>query len=184
MTLDKGELGDAVIYAKYYFDGDPAAIFRIRLYALRKNDDGTMNMNIFRLCDKLEKDLRDSGHDCSKVDWMGYSTLIPIPECDILWSRPKGTHVPYFEGVMKDAKIFSPRIKQYLTVKDELTLSETHLSVNDRGIDEEVRRILTEGDRPEPCGRSVRATYLNVRMRGWVLLIIWTLISFFSPHSG
>lgn len=151
--LDEPSLGDGVIFAKYYFDGDPSAVFRSRLYQVSpssRSADADLRMRIFRLCDVLERELRRTNYDPHAVDWQLGDPFTYLCGCDVFWkSSPeasKSMDLFAFEGFMKNegCRVFSPQMKQYIAIKDDLTLGYTHLAVNDRGFDQEVRRHTAE----------------------------------------
>ena len=128
------------VLANYYFNGDPARPFRQRLYTLQPTEvrrsaaDGEIRMQIFRLAEQVEAQLRAASGDAAAVAWDAERDLaeeLLIPGCDVFWRRVGG----HFEGEMATASalVHSPLLGREIVVTDHLHLWEGALWVNDRG---------------------------------------------------
>lgn len=130
--------GVSALYAKYYFNANPQKVFRDRLYTLIHELDPVhgerVRMQIHRLSDRTAGELRAHSFDTSKVSWDEAEVTEAIPHCDVHWTRRGDT----FEGHMEtdEVTVFSPEMKMNIVIRDEITLMENELWVNDRGYTE------------------------------------------------
>lgn len=131
---------EACVLGTYYFDGRPQAVFRERLYRLDEVHDDhqfghCVRMRIYRLREEVEATLRNIGGDASQTSWSraDVNDSLYIPDCDVFWRYGEDR----FEGAMRSesALVFSPTLGKQIVVKDDVTLWEDALWVNDRGTD-------------------------------------------------
>jgi hypothetical protein len=130
------------LLASYYFNGEPTAVFRQRLYELdaleRDPQFGRcVRMKIFRMRPEVEQQLA-AGVPPADVSWSASDDLsegLHVPEADVFW-RWCGER---FEGAMRthSIEIVSERSGRPLTVRDDVALWADALWVNDRGSDAE-----------------------------------------------
>jgi hypothetical protein len=135
------------VLASYYFDGQPDAIFRERLYAFEAVEQDAqfgacVRMSIYRLRESRTTQLRaanrmDSGQAPAAGGVLFSSADVVeelrVPGADVFWRLCGQT----FEGRMRtDAiTIVSERTGRDLIVRDDVTLFSDALWVNDRGWD-------------------------------------------------
>jgi len=138
VTLPDAVDGQHVI-ASYYFNGQPSAIFRERLYAIDALDDAQfgpcIRMRIYKLREDTQAQLRASDVE---VVWCAASALddeLHVPNADVFW-RWCGER---FEGRMRadSVEIVSEHSGRRLKVRDDVALWADSLWVNDRGCDAE-----------------------------------------------
>jgi len=137
------DLNDHIIFAKYYFDGNPRAIFRSRIYKVwpvLNEESRELNMRIFRLYEELEQELRSKNYDPTQFEWGDETELVELHDCNVYWAEDEEEGSDsVFTGYMKGecCQVFSPVIGDLLHIYDDLLLTDTHLSVNDRGFNSE-----------------------------------------------
>lgn len=156
-------IDEDMLFARYYFNGDPSRVFRTRVYAIapgdpgKYGDRGIVEMRIFRLYGEAEQRLRESGYDLSCISWgdksrQGDDVYEWMRGCEVFWERYKPESVQddearrvlgisggdRFIGFMKGGgcEVFSNIIGQRIHVMDDLLLTSEDLWVADRGFDE------------------------------------------------
>jgi hypothetical protein len=134
----------AAFLADYRFPARGDASFRTRLYAVRPDalDANSLRMRIFRLDEEAMAELARVEFDASAVSWGAdaFAEDRHIPDCDVRWRYvPPGGPLgrAHFDGELAngDATVFSPVLKQTITVTDSLQLFDDALWINDRGFD-------------------------------------------------
>jgi hypothetical protein len=141
VTLHDRPQGQYVL-ASYYFNGDPDAVFRERLYAFdelpRDPQFGTcVRMRIYKMRLSTAERLR-AGMTLNDVAWSAAEDLhasLHVPEADVFW-RWCGER---FEGSMRtqSIEIISERSGRAIRVRDDVALWQDALWVNDRATDAE-----------------------------------------------
>lgn len=153
-------VGNDILFARYYFNGDPTKVFRTRVYSVSPGNSGRtgiVEMRILRLYEEAEQRLRESGYDLSCISWEdedGERTDMYewMRGCEVFWERytpvngenDEATQAlgisggDRFIGFMKGGgcEVFSKIIGQRLRVMDDLLLTSEDLWVADRGFDE------------------------------------------------
>jgi hypothetical protein len=139
--------GHVLLYAKYYFNGNPDVVFRFRVYEAFPSvspydpNETVLEMKILRFYQEAAKRLKDLNFDIFQLDWNSdmYEYLVG---CEVYWSFQNSVHDkvgegPHFIGFMKGGgcSVYSPETKDIIYVKDDLILTPNHLWVNDRGFD-------------------------------------------------
>ena len=133
------------VLASYYFNGDPTAVFRERLYAFEAvasdaQFGACVRMAIYKLRDPVTAQLRAagglSGYSADDVAFSVAADLSPsqrVEGADVYW-RLCGER---FEGRMRTESItvVSERTGDEIVVSDDVALWEEALWVNDRGHD-------------------------------------------------
>ena len=138
-----GHPGHRHLLASYYFNGQPSAVFRERLYAIDALADdeqfgSCVRMQIFKLRDEMQARLRETSTAVSEIAWSAASDLdeaLHVTEADVFW-RWCGER---FEGQMRteSIEIVSERSGRAIAVRDDVALWADALWVNDRGTDAE-----------------------------------------------
>jgi len=130
------------VLARYYFNGQPQAIFRERLYsfdALAKDPQfgPCVRMSIFHLRENVAGMLRAPGTNVEDVAFTAADVTdsLHVPEADVFW-RWCGER---FEGEMRTPTItiISERSGRAISVSDDVAFWGDQLWVNDRGCDTE-----------------------------------------------
>lgn len=153
-------VGNDILFARYYFNGDPTRVFRTRVYAVSPGNTGNtgiVEMRIFRLYKEAEQRLRESGYDLTCIswedgDWDRTNMYEWMRGCEVFWERySPASHEDdnardilgisggdRFIGFMRGGgcEVFSKEIGQRLRVLDDLLLTSEDLWVADRGFDE------------------------------------------------
>jgi hypothetical protein len=144
--------------AKYYFNGQPGAVFRCRLYSFHRpiaTADGESpshlyDMRLYRFAPEFEVHMKRHGYDLSLLEreaWDPRSSLEELCGCEILWGEtptPAGQGKS-FTGIMKHGccRIKSQRDNSVvLRIEDELVLRANELLINDRGFDAASGRLI------------------------------------------
>ncbi|KAA8498300.1 hypothetical protein FVE85_5885 [Porphyridium purpureum] len=142
----------SMIFAKYYFNGDPNSVYRARVYEIfldDSDDKGVIEMRIYRFYAETEARLRACGYRINEIDWTGDDLYEWLQGCEVFWERRKFKTAQaleqseiigpfFFRGFMAGGgcTVFSPTMKSRILVKDDLILTGNELWVNDRGFDE------------------------------------------------
>lgn len=131
------DAGDTHVLASYYFNGQPGAIFRERLYAFEAVADDEqfgkcVRMAIYKLRDPVTAQLRAAGAD--DVAFSASCDLaeeLHVPDADVYWRRCAES----YEGSMRTESItiISERSGDEIVVRDDVSLWSDALWVNDRG---------------------------------------------------
>jgi len=136
--------GDALIFAKYYFDGDPRKIFRQRLYKVFVGEQShAVEMRIYRFFKEVEERIEACDYDFSRVNLHDDDLYAWLEGCEIFWRRddhdyPGVRRGAHFIGYMKGGgcTVFSTEIGAHIRIRDDLVVTEDDLWVNDRGFDQ------------------------------------------------
>lgn len=138
------DLGQQAILARYYFDGNPASIFRCRLYTFEDSFDeehkGDIRMKLHKLHpeeDERVKALSKDGYcfDDRKFKLDNAKESSYIDNCDVIWwKKESALRAEMLNG---GAKIRSEIMGKDIFIKDDLKLTKNELWVNDRGFDME-----------------------------------------------
>ena len=150
-------LGQPILSAKYYFNGDPSKVFRYRLYSFSPvleptTERGAVEMRLWRFLPHAEAVLRTCGYDLREIETQEGAVAEQIQGCNIYWDKVDEEHDEFhYRGLMgKDDEgtwIDSQNVPGLrILVKDDLKLFRNQLWVNDRGFDAEVRKNMSTHD--------------------------------------
>ena len=117
--------GENVFYVKQYMDGDPAKIYRTRLYSFAPNEkEGALELRIYTFPD--EKAVNDAHLDQSKLAGLAPAKMGYYPGCEVYWKR----NGEAFDGYMKkDAcRVESKRSGRTLIISDDLKLTKDQIA--------------------------------------------------------
>jgi CpeT/CpcT family (DUF1001) len=148
-------LNDDMLFARYYFNGNPSVVFRSRLYRICVSDAserGIIEMRIFRFYEETERKLKASNYDISAIEWNDDDMYDWLRGCEVFWERYEPlqgdcdvgcrklgiANGPRFVGYMKGGgcELYSREIDGRIRVMDDLLLTSRDLWVADRGFDE------------------------------------------------
>lgn len=145
-----------LLFARYYFNGDPSCVFRSRLYKVEASDvseRGLVEMRIFRFYEETERRLKANNYDISKIEWDVGDVYDWLEGCEVYWElyepeayaedeasetlgiEPGPRFVGYMEG--GGCELYSREIGGRIKVMDDLLLTAEDLWVADRGFDED-----------------------------------------------
>lgn len=151
-------IGDDLLFAKYYFNGDPREVFRSRLYKVHVSDRyerGLIEMRIYRFYEETERKLKAHNYDVAVLEYGDDDLYEWLQGCEVFWERydPDSSALegpdeacktlgiqpgPRFVGYMKGGgcELYSREIGGQIRIMDDLLLTSGDLWVNDRGFDE------------------------------------------------
>ncbi|GJQ13256.1 hypothetical protein GpartN1_g5047.t1 [Galdieria partita] len=140
--------GHVLLFAKYYFNGNPDIVFRFRVYEAFPSvspyhpEEMVLEMKILRFYEEAASRLKQINFDIFQLDWNSDHMYEYLVGCEVYWKYNTSTHQsvgegPHFIGFMKGGgcSVYSPETKDIIHVKDDLILTPNHLWVNDRGFD-------------------------------------------------
>lgn len=150
------QVSNDMLFARYYFNGDPSFVFRSRLYKVNvsdASDRGIIEMKIYRFYEETEQLLKSNNYDLDAVSWNDDDVYDWLEGCEVYWEayRPpdevsddacrqleiqSGTR---FVGYMKGGgcELYSNEIQGRIRVMDDLLLTRDDLWVADRGFDDD-----------------------------------------------
>lgn len=148
------QISPDLLFARYYFNGDPSRVFRSRLYRVGVNDNserGIVEMKIFRFYEETEQQLKANNYDITSIEWNDDDVYDWLAGCEVFWERytPSGDDEAArmlgielgsrFVGYMKGGgcEFFSREVGGCIRVMDDLLLTSEELWVADRGFDEQ-----------------------------------------------
>lgn len=187
------EVAPDLLFARYYFNGDPSFVFRTRLYrvrALDASDRGLIEMRILRFYEETERALKACNYDLGAISWIGDDdTYVWLQGCEVYWERyspdsavddaaealgiaPGDRFVGYMAG--GGCELYSKEINAPIRVMDDLLLTTDELWVADRGFDQQ--NLFVYGNR-----RGIPYKMRRVRAGD---PLSWTLSASEPPPTG
>lgn len=182
-----------LLFARYYFNGDPSIVFRSRLYHVTVSDSsdrGIVEMRIFRFYEETEQRLKAHNYDVNAIEWDDGDVYDWLEGCEVFWERYEarpdeedsaGKQLgiepgPRFVGYMKGGgcELYSREIGGRIKVMDDLLLTSEDLWVADRGFDDQSNFVYGNRRGVPYKMRRVRPDDANA----------WTLSSTASPPEG
>lgn len=187
------QLSSDLLFARYYFNGDPSIVFRSRLYKVNASDDserGIVEMRIFRFYEETERKLKAQNYDVNAIEWDDGDVYDWLEGCEVYWERyqpeaheedeasarlgiePGPRFVGYMEG--GGCELYSREINGRIKVMDDLLLTSKELWVADRGFDDQNNFVY---------GNRRGVPYKMKRVKSGSDLS-WTLSATESPPEG
>ena len=126
-------IGENVFYVQQYMDGNPAKIYRQRLYVFSANkQEKAIELKIYIFPD--EKAVADAHLDNTKLANLTLDKLESPDGCEVFWRL----NADKFEGSMKrDAcRVVSKRSGKTLIITDDLFLTKDEIWINDQAKDD------------------------------------------------
>ncbi len=177
--------GEHVFYVEQYLDGDPAKIYRQRLYSFDLDEAG----HAIRLRIHIPQDatrLTGAHRDPSKLDGLTPAATRSPAGCEVHWRR----QADGFVGSMKPGacRFESQRSGKTVVVSDDLYLDEDELWIHDRAVDTEGNHVYgnkagiphkLKKVRPFRCWLSVRREGIGEAEPG-----AWTFDRDIAVHDG
>jgi hypothetical protein len=132
--VDLPAFGEHVFYVEQYLDGDPAKIYRQRLYSFSL-DDAEQAIRLVIHIPADAKALVGAHRDPSKLAGLTPAAMRSPPGCEVYWRRRGDA----FIGSMKPGacRIVSQRSGKTIVVSDDLYLDEDEIWIHDRAVDEQ-----------------------------------------------
>ena len=127
------QFGENVFYVQQYMDGDPAKIYRQRLYVFTTNkQEKAIELKIYAFPD--EKAVLNAHLDNSKLAGLTLEKMDSPKGCEVFWRLNQDK----FEGSMKrDAcRVVSKRSGKTLIITDDLFLTKDEIWINDQAKDD------------------------------------------------
>lgn len=146
-----------LLFARYYFDGNPKRVFRTRLYRVRAHDGsdrGLIEMRILRFYEETERALQASGYDLNAISWDDDDMYQWLQGCEVFWERYRPDSCNGHDDVAAAAlgiaagdrfvgymagggcELFSKDFGARIRIMDDLLLTRDELWVADRGFDQ------------------------------------------------
>jgi len=124
--------GDHVFYVEQYLDGDPAKIYRQRLYSFSL-DEQQQAIKLVIHIPADGKALAGAHRDPSKLEGLTPATTRSPPGCEVYWRRRGDA----FLGEMKPGACTfkSERSGKTIVVSDDLYLDDDEIWIQDRAVD-------------------------------------------------
>jgi hypothetical protein len=132
--VDLPAFGEHVFYVEQYLDGDPAKIYRQRLYTFSL-DDAEQAIKLVIHIPAEVKALEGAHRDPSKLAGLTPAGASTPPGCEVYWRRRGDA----FIGAMKPGacRIASQRSGKTIVVSDDLYLDDDEIWIHDRAVDEQ-----------------------------------------------
>lgn len=163
--VDLPAFGEHVFYVEQYLDGDPAKIYRQRLYSFSL-DDAEQAVKLVIHIPSDVKSLVGAHRDPSKLAGLTPAGTRAPPGCEVYWRRRGDA----FIGAMKPGacRIESQRSGKTIVVSDDLYLDEDEIWIHDRAVDEQGGHVYSNKAGIPNKLRKVSwfACWLSVRREG------------------
>jgi hypothetical protein len=131
-------LGEHVFYVEQYLEGDPARIYRQRLYQIDAIGDDEIRLTIWRL--REEARFRNAHRTPAALVTLAATDLVATPGCEVRWRwQPEG----HFHGQMGDGtcRYRSGQSGGMIRVQDDLRLTASELWIRDEAFDDAGQRV-------------------------------------------
>jgi hypothetical protein len=128
------EFGENVFYVEQYIDGDPANIYRNRIYSFSINEEvEAIQLTIYSFKD--HEAVIGAHLDASKLDGLTMEDVRTLPGCEVYWKK----HGDNFIGWMPDGacRVQSRRTGKTIIIDDDLVLTKNEIWIGDRAEDED-----------------------------------------------
>ena len=133
-------IGDHIFFVQQYMDGNPANIYRQRLYSLTTDtSEKAIRLTIFSFKD--EDKYRDAHLSPAVLKELQSSELVERPGCEVYWRF--NPEQDYFEGYMheKACSFVSQRSGKKIYITDDLRLTANEIWIRDEAFDESGNRV-------------------------------------------
>ncbi len=144
-------IGEHTYFVQQYMDGDPANIYRQRLYRFSVDaTEGAIRLDIYSFND--EPKYRDAHLNPGILAGLGSSELGDRPGCEVYWKYTG----EYFHGYMKEkaCTVISNRTGQRIFITDDLRLTPDEIWIRDEAFFEDGSRVF--GKQPVSTTRTAK----------------------------
>jgi hypothetical protein len=127
--------GEHVFYVEQYTDGDPAKIYRNRIYSFAADPEReAIRLTIFSFADPAAA--AGAHLEPAKLAGLTPDRLRTAPGCEVFWKRDGEAR---FIGYMEDGacRVDSPRLGKTIIIDDDLVLTPEEIWIGDRATDED-----------------------------------------------
>jgi hypothetical protein len=131
-------IGEQIFFVQQYMDGNPANIYRQRLYSLTVDEnENAIRLTIYSFKD--EEKYRDAHLRPDSLASLQPDELIERPGCEVYWRFDQD----HFTGYMQDkaCSFVSQRSGKTIYVTDNLRLTEDAIWIRDEAFDADGNRI-------------------------------------------
>jgi hypothetical protein len=132
--VDLPAFGANVFYVEQYLEGDPARIYRQRLYVMSL-DDAAQAIRLTIHIPTNPDPLRGAHLDPARLVGLTPDQTTTYPGCDVLWRRQENQFVGAVPG--GSCRVVSSRSGRTLVVSDDLVLTDNAIWIHDRAEDEQ-----------------------------------------------
>lgn len=121
--------GDRVFYVEQFSDGDPAKIYRQRIYAFSA-DEAAQAIRLRIFTPKNAASLAGAWRDPSRLKSLKLKDATTVPGCDVFWRRQANQ----FHGSIPDGActVRSERLGKDIVIDDDLVLTPDEIWIADR----------------------------------------------------
>lgn len=141
------EFGDHVFYVEQYQEGDPAKIYRQRIYSWSVDEqEQAVRLDIYRPKDAAP--LVGAHEDHSKLEGLTKDQAVSLPGCEVYWRRQDDHYIGYMKE--KACSIVSqrgPNKGKTIYITDTLYLDDDEIWIHDEAFLEDGTRVWGD-DRP------------------------------------
>lgn len=182
-----------ILFATYYFNGDPTKVFRTRIYSVQAREPccerGIIEMRILRLFEEKERQLASVNWNPDKLDesWdINDDTYEWLRGCEVYWERycPSISHQEHEESIITNqlgiatgdrfigymngggCELHSKSLGGKIRILDDLLLTKDDLWVADRGFDT-ANQFVYGNRRGIPY--KMKRVYLHDTLLSWTL---------------
>jgi hypothetical protein len=127
--------GPNAFYVQQYLDGDPAKIYRQRIYTFEADyAQNAVRLRIFTPKPGVAARIVDAHKDPKKLSLVAPADFTNTPGCDVFWRLQENQ----FLGTMKPGacRITSSRDGRTIVITDSLVLTDSAIWINDQAVDE------------------------------------------------
>ena len=133
-------IGEHLFFVQQYLDGDPANIYRQRLYSLTADtEENAIRLTIYSFKDEAK--YRNAHLQLGILENLQPDELIGRPGCEVYWRYEP--QQGYFTGYMRDkaCSFVSERSGKKIFITDNLRLTEAEIWIRDEAFDEDGNRV-------------------------------------------
>lgn len=149
------QLGERIYYVQQNLDGDPAKVYRQRLYRITPDAEArAIRLEIFSLPD--EKRFINAHLKPELLAGLDVATLRPAKGCDVFWRFDAEAQAFIGTMVPGACSYVSPRLNKRIIVSDTLKLSASEIWINDQARDEQGNHVFGSKTNTPVKNRKVR----------------------------
>ncbi len=131
-------IGEHTFFVQQYMDGDPANIYRQRLYSFSIDEnEGAIRLDIYSFTD--EAAYRDAHLNPGILAGLQSAELVARPGCEVYWAYTGD----YFHGYMKPraCSVVSERSGKQIFITDDLRLTPDEIWIRDEAFSADGSRV-------------------------------------------
>lgn len=131
-------VGEHTFFVQQYLDGNPAQVYRQRLYKLTADsDEQAIRLDIYSFVDEAK--YRDAHLRPEILSDLKLDDLVARPGCEVYWEFEED----YFHGYMKDraCRVISRQSGKTIFITDDLRLTPDEIWIRDEAFDVDGNRV-------------------------------------------